>query len=91
LESGNETEFKKILNGNGDFILYGFAGEDGKMKSWKILNLKVFRETIWDEYRRRKANEPRKVTEQKIRNHDGTGFLAFDVRDFPAGLVVASG
>ena len=45
LPSGKKTELAKVIEGFGDYIFYGFAGDDGTLMKWSIGDLNVFR--LW--------------------------------------------
>lgn len=84
--SGVETELAKLLNGWGDYILYGFADQTGqKLIAWVLGDLDVFRRwygAYTDTYDR----EP--CTIQK--NHDGSSrFLVCNIGDLPSAFVIA--
>lgn len=44
--SGNKTELEKIMEGWGDYLFYGFGGDDGELLGWSIIDLAVFREFV---------------------------------------------
>ena len=76
LPSGAETELSKIVNGHGDWMLYGHACADGiGLDRWWLLDLRAFRAAL---IRRQGICSGERV------NHDGTRFRWFDVRSFPA-------
>jgi len=85
---GGETELSKIVNGKGDWMFYGHAGQDGGLESWYLLNLNAFRAAL---IRNRQNGFPIQCGDKK--NADGTAFKWFDVRSFPSEppLVVARG
>lgn len=76
--AGGETEHSKIRKGFGDVFFYGFAHDESRMVPvWHLIDLDVFRET-----------------ESAIRgmmkdNYDGTGFIAYQYRQFPDNLIIA--
>lgn len=84
--SGAETELTKIIRGLGQYLVYAFATEDGsQLCAWRIIDLGEFR--LWFH---RRAIEIKGVPGKEQRNGDGASqFLAFDVRDMPAGVVVS--
>lgn len=92
-DSGMRTELVKLREGWGDWMFYGHASEDpGAVERWFLIDLHAWRgEFIRDGFaaalgkplRYRGALKPQS-------NGDGTHFVAFDVRRFPASLVIAS-
>ena len=83
LPSGSETELSKIVNGHGDWMFYGHAGDAGGLVRWWLLDLRAFRAAL---IKRR----PLRTGERE--NPDGTCFRWFDVRSFPTdpAIVVAA-
>lgn len=78
-DSGARTEHAKILEGWGDYMLYGFADErDAAVLRAVLLDLHAFRSF---EYATKKAGG-------NIPNGDGTYFHAYRYDAFPADLVV---
>ena len=43
VSSGRKTEFQKILDGWGDYFLYGYAGENDDLSAWGLCRLDEFR------------------------------------------------
>lgn len=79
--TGARTEYEKIMEGFGDWMLYGHASADqpGELARWMLLDLSVFR--CWA------ALHP---VCPITNNCDGVSFLAFDVRgQFPAEIIIA--
>lgn len=83
LASGGQTELTKIVNGHGDWMFYGHAGEDGRLSRWWLLDLRAFRSALI-------RRQPIKTGERE--NSDGSCFRWFDVRSFPSSprLVVSA-
>lgn len=79
--SGARTEFEKIMDGFGDWMLYGHEQRTvpGQLEHWMLLDLGVFRWVV--------SSFPNIVPEP-IMAPDGVRFLAFDVRAFPEELVI---
>lgn len=74
VRGGGETELHKIRKGWGDRMLYAYAGEaPGELDAWRVLDLHAFRQ---------QEKQDRALYPLVGDNHDGTGFLAFDVRRF---------
>ena len=84
--SGSKTEMEKIVEGWGEFMLYGFsAGDERTLARWILIDLAAFR--VWlDRYMALHAGDRPGTVE---RNTDGVLFRAFDVRDFPRTMIVA--
>jgi len=80
LGSGVKTEFAKIAEGWGDWLFYGHADGADKIGLWWLIDLSAFRYALIMGGR----DGMKDVSWQDCRNGDGTGFYAFDVRDFPA-------
>lgn len=87
LDSGQETELNKLVNGFGDWFFYGFATDEDDIigiARWMVIDLSAWRAHLI----RRTINMGKKKA-----NGDGTHFVAFDVRLFtgaPRVLVDAS-
>lgn len=77
-DSGAKTELEKIVNGFADWMFYGHAEKDSNgFSRWMVINLHSFRAALI-----RHQHHPIKYKEKS--NGDGTHFIAFDVRSFPA-------
>ena len=79
---GRIPRFTRIMNGWGDWLLYGFQSKKDLKKVARccLIDLRVFR---------------RYIVEGSIRpvrydNHDGTEFLVFHLADFPMEMIVFS-
>lgn len=85
-DSGAETELMKMQRGFADWMFYGHArNKDGPgLAVWYVLDLDQWRYALMTE--RGVASAAR----QLIPNGDGTHFVAFDVREFGAQVVLAS-
>lgn len=87
-DSGAKTEMAKLIDGWADWMFYGHAATNaGQVSRWMLIDLHAWRATLlkagyssgWKTFATMKSNG------------DGTHFLAFDVRKFPASLLVAQG
>lgn len=80
--SGAKTEMEKIVDGFGDWMLYGHScSEERTLDRWLLIDLAALRAAL---IRQNARYETRK-------NTDGTtGFVAFDVRNLPENVVIAS-
>ena len=87
--SGAKTELEKILEGWGDYLIYGFAHPTAaRLCAWLVADLAVFR--AW--FVRRALGSPKgEVPGVLCDNHDGTFFRAFSLADLPSELVLARG
>lgn len=88
--SGANTELGKIIEGWGDYMFYGFEGDqDGRLGVWHLIDLKKFRLG----YMRLLSKCERDVLPgEQIRNADGgSAGCAFAYDLFEPELVVASG
>ncbi len=80
-DSGTKTELEKIVDGFGDWMFYGHAQEDSvNINRWMVIDLHAWRAVLI------RKQAPCK----KQNNGDGTHFVAFDVRDLPKNLLIAS-
>lgn len=91
-DSGAETELSKIMRGWGDLFFYAISNEkdDGSgLRRWTLIDLNEFR--LWFSRGNFEAARDRKKPAPGFekRNHDGTRFLAFKVRDLPREAIVA--
>ena len=85
-DSGAETELQKIVDGWGDWLLYGHAFDNERLHKWMIVNLHALRSALI------RRVIPRDMT-GTISNGDGTYFRRFDIRGFercPVPILVAS-
>lgn len=87
-DSGNETEMRKIMKGFGNLMFYGFEDQDGlRVGHWTIIDLDVFRGTVWDRYLRTKE-----LPGFEKRNTDrSSDFRVFRFAEFPPTLIRAQG
>ena len=80
-DTGAKTELEKIIDGFGDWMLYGHANQDGKSLSrWMVISLPALRAAII-----RKQAQPIKKS-----NGDGTHFVSFDIRQLPGSCLIAA-
>lgn len=91
LESGVMTEFRKVLNGWGDWLFYGHSDQaEQTIDPWLLVDLSSLRTQLAHE-----AVSSRKTIQQgQGDNHDGTYFQWFDVDSFqssPPILIAESG
>lgn len=79
--SGIKCEYEKIMDGYGDFMVYGF-GDELKLLFWSVLNLEVFRKQIEQGYV--------SITDKRIKlNHDRSSrFAIFRYDEFPPSFVL---
>ncbi len=80
-DSGAKTELEKIVDGFGDWLFYGHADENGMdISRWMVVDLAYWRAALIR----------RKAPYKKQSNGDGTHFVAFDVRELPSDVLIAS-
>ncbi|PYF12020.1 hypothetical protein C8J30_102335 [Rhodobacter viridis] len=87
--SGAMTELEKVVNGEGDWLFYGHAGDDGvSLDLWWLIDLRAFRAAL---IRHAMNGYPLRCGNKA--NTDGTWFKWFDIRSFPTDppLVIARG
>jgi len=86
--SGVKTELAKVIEGWGDYILYGFGDDrSDNLTAWALGDLRVFR--LWF-MRQTTLLRPREMPGEKCPNRDGTWFRAFAYADLPDEFLVAS-
>ena len=88
LDSGAKTELSKIVDGWGDWMLYGHSdASEQRLSAWWLLDLHAFRAALI-----RHSTNGLKISCGNKPNGDGTHFKWFDVRSFPESppLVIAS-
>lgn len=85
-DSGAETELKKIVNGWGDWLFYGHAGDNAQIPEWLLVDLHALR-AAWI---RRPAilHTPDGGSSGKRSNGDGTHFYWFDVDHLPSDVLI---
>lgn len=83
--NGTKTELTKVIEGWGDYILYGFASEDEThLAAWVLGDLRVFRLAFM---RGLASQNPLGIGRN---NNDGSStFQAFRIDEFPSEFVVA--
>jgi hypothetical protein len=83
--SGNKTELSKIIEGYGDYNLYGFCDEQEKsLCRWVLGDLRAFR--VW--MVRHMATNGGRLPGREKKNTDGSSsFRAFDVYNIPDFVV----
>ena len=78
--NGHKTEFEKIMEGWGDYLIYAFANQaEDSLEAYRIINLNAFR------------SNHAKIALQKRVNGDGTEFVTFNINQLPRGVLVTSG
>lgn len=83
-DNGAKTELSKVIDGWGDWFLYGHDDGSGvDLARWFLLDLKVFRSTL--------IRRPSLLRDRNpIPNSDGTHFHAWNVQEFPDHFVIAA-
>lgn len=78
-DSGARTELQKIVDGWGDWLFYGHAGEGATIPVWMIIDLAAFRaHLIRDTHKAQK----KRIDWGTNKNGDGTSFTWFDATSF---------
>lgn len=86
--SNAKTELRKVVEGFGDYIFYGFSNEsETELHKWFIGNLNVFRGWWTDQLYKAEARTAPGISKQNADN--SSGFAAFSLSDMPDGFVVA--
>jgi len=76
-DSGAKTEISKIIDGFADWMFYGHAAANGVgFDRWFVINLHSFRAAL--------IRDIHSIVYHEKSNYDGTHFVSFDVRSFPA-------
>jgi len=81
--NGSATELRKIMDGWGDYLFYGFANQDSTgFLDFPLIDLAVFRVVIRDLWKQRSLQQYHR------RNADGTEFYAFPRALFVQGIAL---
>lgn len=88
LASGAKTELRKIMEGFGHLMFYGFEHQDGgRLGRWTLIDLNVFRVTLFETLTRTK-----KLPGFVKPNRDGSSdFRVFRYADFPREMIRTKG
>lgn len=85
---GTQTELDKIINGWGDYFIYGFAdAQERTLVRWFLGNLTKLRTYC---YRELAATYGHPRWERCYNYDNSSNFVAFPLRDMPLGFLVAS-
>jgi hypothetical protein len=81
---GHRTELTKLLEGHGDYLLYGHAALDSRprMRAWVLIRLSVFRRW-WSNSIKANGKPPGWETD----NRDGTKFWSFSTLQLPNSAI----
>lgn len=83
LDSGVMTEFRKVLQGWGDWMFYGHSSLDEKSISpWWLIDLSALRFHLIHDAHRRLAKKESRLRQGSQANGDGTHFQWFDIDTF---------
>lgn len=83
--SGVKTELRKIIEGWGDYLFYGFTNKDETgLQQWVIIDFKEVRGWMFDHIYNNTA--PWKFQNNK---DDSSSFLVLDVRNIPSKAIFA--
>jgi hypothetical protein len=83
LDSGAKTELDKIIEGFGDWMLYGHAGDYSRLARWLLIDLRALRAAMISP-----EHNPRSL--RHTPNGDGTYFVSYNVRTLPPSVVIDS-
>lgn len=85
--NGVKTELAKVIEGFGDYILYGFAtADEAQLYAWVLGDLRVFR--LW--FNRQLITRHGQMPGMELPNRDGSSlFRAFRISDLPSDFVIA--
>ncbi|MDO8588387.1 MAG: hypothetical protein Q7T82_15270 [Armatimonadota bacterium] len=85
--TGTKTELAKIIEGWGDYFLYGFSDAAGRiLAAWMLGDLKVFRHWFASQLVKNKGNIPG----TECANKDGSSlFRAFRIDALPSNFIKA--
>jgi hypothetical protein len=86
-DSGARTELAKVTAGWMDWMFYAHAADDEKLARWLLVDMAVWRRELMRHGWRAMVRLGLAVERD---NHDGTRFVACDVRRYPATLLVAA-
>jgi hypothetical protein len=88
--SGTKTELRKVMEGFGDFLFYGFEHQEGgRLGRWTIVDLAIFRGSMFEKTYMSNAGV---LPGDGFVNTDGSSsFRVFRYADFPRSLVRAKG
>jgi hypothetical protein len=86
VSGGGKTELTKIIEGWGDYFFYGHGDNSGKLSSWNLCDLNVFR--LW--FNRFICSNGGLLPGISQANYDGSKFRAFKFSELPSDFVVAS-
>lgn len=86
--SGAKTEMRKLIEGFADWMFYGHSDDDEKhLCQWMLIDLNVWRAHLLE--RSYSAGWNTLVADAKSNTDNATQFMAFDVRNFPAEMLIA--
>lgn len=80
--SGMKTELRKVIEGWGDYMFYGF-GDGLVLTQWHLLDLNVFRSVFCNMLYRGTAPVQKENTDRS------STFIPFSITDFPSEFVIS--
>ena len=86
VQSGAKTELAKIIDGFGDWFFYGHSSPDSVVTNWWLIDLDSFRAALI-----RDGRFGFGLGFKERSNKDGTRFISFDLRSFPASPPILIG
>lgn len=89
--SGRKSELAKIIEGWGDYFLYGFGCElEKQLFYWTLCDLNVFR--LWHGRTSTQLPFGRMPGDDRKANHDGSSnFIAYNFTSLPDEFIIARG
>lgn len=90
-DSGARTEMEKLVDGWGDWMFYGHEDGNGGFSRWWLIDLHSWRAALIRDGARTKAGKVSRIRYESKSNFDGTHFVAFDLRSFPASPPILVG
>lgn len=85
-DSGSKTEMAKLLEGWGDWMLYGHVDDAGSISTWWLIDLHLWRARL---LREGYARPWRTLAIEQSNTDKQTHFMAFDLRVFQPSILVA--
>jgi hypothetical protein len=83
-DSGAKTELEKLVDGWGDWMFYGHEDGHAGFSRWWLVDLHSWRAALIRDSVARKVGRNSGLIWHQKSNGDGTHFVSFDLRSFPA-------
>jgi hypothetical protein len=78
-QCGDDTEFRKIMEGHARYALYGFTDHVDAIVLMRMLDLDILRTSI--------LSDPDRYDRPVIQGQYGVGYLVFNIHEFPEHFV----